>query len=92
MVIPSLYDLPEVLLLDTDTPIVLSSKSDKSLTILVSMSSKEIELTLPTTSFKGTGYFEEITTISSTSSSAYIKFVPTKKIIKKALKRLLISI
>ena len=70
MVIPSLYDLPEVLLLETETPIVLSSISDKSLTILVSMSSKGIELTLPTTSSNGTGYLEEITTISSTVSSA----------------------
>ena len=72
--IPSLYALPETFLFETDTPIVLSSISPRSLTILVSRSSSDIESTLPTTSSKGTGYFEDITTTSCTSSSANIWF------------------
>jgi len=54
-----------------ETPTVLFNKSFRSLTCLSSISAREIESTDPITSDKGTGYFAEITTVSSTTLGAY---------------------
>ena len=55
--------------LETLTPIVLSRRSLRPLICLDSISLKLIESTEPMTSESGTGYFAEITIVSSNSSS-----------------------
>ena len=69
MEIPSLNVLPELKSLETVTPGVVSSKSFKSVTCLFSISSKFTTLTEPITSDHAIGYFDDMTTISSVSSS-----------------------